>query len=225
MPKNVSTCLCQKQSCRLGCSLVKVRYDYANGFRRHLEVVQDVCEVIMRFWIGVCVVVLAGRSASSASLVIPTAFDASFVQKVTTPAHKVVRYTGTLKVNRTRAFVWAYLQPRVQEICGDGQEVRIIDHDLEQVIVYRVGSLLDPMQLLKRAKPHHDHLYTADYHGVTYTLKLDKQGRIEQIAYKDELDNVVHVRFKQMRYHDRPFNAAELACPVPRGYDRIRGKR
>ena len=162
--------------------------------------------------------------SASAQLMIPTAFGASFVQKVTTPTHKTIRYSGTLNINKTRAFRWKYVHPKAKEICGDGAEVRIVDHDLEQVIVYRVGGLLDLMQLLKRAQRYRDQLYTAKYHGVTYTLKLNQQGRIEQIAYKDDLDNVVHIRFRNIQYLDRSFGQEDLVCPVPKGYDIVREK-
>jgi outer membrane lipoprotein carrier protein len=169
------------------------------------------------FWVGISLGVYA-------QIPIPTALSATFVQKVTTPSGKKRRYEGNVRINRTREFQWVYTRPASKIICGDGRDVRIVDHELEQVIVYRVGSLLDLMQLLKRAKPHHDAIYTATYHGVTYTLKLSKAGQIEQVAYTDETDNVVQVRFGQVRYRDRSFSRTALQCPQPKGYDIIKGK-
>jgi len=160
---------------------------------------------------------------SVAQIVIPEGVSASFVQKVTTPGHQTVRYTGTLLLNRSRAFRWQYDAPSHREICGDGNRVRVIDHALEQVTVYRVGSLLDLMQLLKRAKPYRGDLYTARYHGIDYTLKVNSKGEVEQIAYKDEMDNVIHIRFTKVRYVDHPFAQEQLRCPLPAGYDRIKG--
>jgi outer membrane lipoprotein carrier protein len=172
----------------------------------------------------IAVSVLSSVLASGA-ITIPASMSATFVQKVTTPSKKQTRYEGNVRINRTREFKWVYTRPAPKQICGDGRDVRIVEPDLEQVIVYRVGSLLDLMQLLKRAKPHHDALYTARYHGITYTLKLDPKGRIEQVAYKDETDNVVNVHFYRVRYSDRPIPTAQLTCPIPKGYDVIRGKR
>ncbi len=162
---------------------------------------------------------------SAGGITVPASFSATFVQKVTTPKKRTTRYKGTVQVNRTRAFRWVYTAPTSREICGDGKRVRIVDHPLEQVIVYRVGSLVDLMQLLKRARPHHDHIYTANYHGVNYTLKLDKQGRIEQVAYKDDLDNTVNIHFYGVRYSDTPIPAQKLRCRIPAHYDVIKGKR
>jgi len=162
---------------------------------------------------------------NAGGITIPASFSATFVQKVTTPKKKTVRYKGNVQVNRTRAFRWVYTVPASREICGDGKRVRIVDHALEQVIVYRVGNLVDLMQLLKRAKPHHGQIYTADYHGVVYTIKLDEQGRIEQVAYRDELDNTVNIRFHQVRYADTLIPAEKLRCRIPPHYDVIKGKR
>ncbi len=174
---------------------------------------------------GVVFLVILSFVSLAGGIEVPAGFSATFVQKVTTPKKRTVRYEGRVQVNRTRAFRWVYTRPASREICGDGKRVRIVDHELEQVIVYRVGSLVDLMQLLKRAKPHHDHIYTAEYHGITYTLKLDRQGRIEQVAYRDELDNTVNIRFQGVRYLDTPIPETELRCRIPAEYDIIKGKR
>ena len=152
---------------------------------------------------------------------VPVHVSGTFVQKVTTPKKKVVRYTGELLLNRSREFRWRYKTPTKREICGDGDRVRVIDHRLQQVVVYKVGSLLDLMQLLKRAKRYRGDLYVARYHGVQYTLKIDPKGQLEQIAYKDNMDNVVNIHFYNIHYGDVPFSAKRLRCPAPKTYDVI----
>ncbi len=154
---------------------------------------------------------------------VPVHVSATFIQKVTTPKKKVVRYTGELLLNRSREFRWRYKTPTKREICGDGDRIRVIDHRLQQVVVYKVGSLLDLMQLLKRAKQYRGDLYVTRYHGVQYTLKLDPKGQLEQIAYKDNMDNVVNIHFHNVHYGDVPFSAKRLRCPVPKTYDVIEG--
>ena len=101
----------------------------------------------------------------------------------------------------------------------------MIDHRLQQVVVYKVGSLLDLMQLLKRAKLYRGDLYLARYHGTRYTLKVDPKGQLEQIAYKDEMDNVVNIHFHSVHYGNTPFSAKRLRCRVPKSYDVIKGSR
>jgi outer membrane lipoprotein carrier protein len=158
-----------------------------------------------------------------AEIKVPVSFSATFVQKVTNPKKKQIRYTGDLAVNRSREFRWAYRTPTKREICGDGSRVRIIDHRLEQVVVYKVGSLLDLMQLLKRAKPYRGDIYLAKYHGTRYTLKLDKKKQIEQIAYTDEMENIINIHFHKVHYNTTPIAAAKLRCVVPKSYDVIKG--
>ncbi len=159
----------------------------------------------------------------NAQINIPISLSARFVQKVTTPHNKLTKYTGTLKLNRNRQFLWLYKTPTKREICGDGSMVRIVDHDLEQVTIYKVGSLLDMMQLLKRAKSYRGDIYLTKYHGVRYTLKVTKSGHIEQIAYKDKMDNVINIHFYNMKYNKKPFASSKLKCRIPKSYDVVKG--
>ena len=154
---------------------------------------------------------------------VPVQVSATFVQTVTPPNKKIVRYTGELLLNRSHEFRWRYTSPTRREICGDGDRVRVIDHRLQQVVIYKVGSLLDPMQVLKRAKPYRGDLYLARYHGTRYTLKVDPKGQLEQIAYTDGMDNVVNIHFHEVHYGETPFPPEQLQCDVPPSYDRIKG--
>ena len=154
---------------------------------------------------------------------IPVSMTATFVQKVTSPQKKMRSYRGELFLNRSREFRWQYAKPSRREICGDGDRVRVIDHRLQQVVVYKVGSLLDMMQLLKRAKHYRNDLYLARYHGTRYTLKINPKGQVEQIAYQDEMDNVINIHFHKIRYGDHPVPAAQLRCDVPKSYDVLQG--
>ncbi len=160
---------------------------------------------------------------SQAEIRVPVSLSATFVQKVKTPQKKTVRYTGDLLLNRSREFRWHYARPARRDICGDGRRVRIIDHRLQQVVVYKVGSLLDMMQLLKRAKQYRKDIYLAKYHGTQYTLKIDARGQVEQIAYKDKMDNVINIRFSHVQYRNDSIASKKLVCPVPKSYDVVKG--
>ena len=159
----------------------------------------------------------------AAPITVPPSLSATFVQKITTPGKHQTRYSGTVRLNRSREFLWKYAKPTRREICGDGSRVKIIDHDLEQVTIYKVGSLLDPMQLLKRAKAYRKDIYLARYHGTRYTLKINAKGQLEQIAFQDNLDNIVNLHFYNIRYGKRPISTTQLRCPVPPSYDVIKG--
>jgi len=160
---------------------------------------------------------------SRADVTVPVSFAADFVLKVTSAHQKSIKYKGKVQLNRSREFRWVYTTPSKREICGDGSKVRVIDHQLEQVTIYNVGSLLDMMQLLKRAKHYKGDLYVSKYHGVEYTLLINSSDQIEQIAYKDKLDNVVNIHFYKIKYGKRPFSVSKLRCHIPSSYDIIKG--
>ena len=154
---------------------------------------------------------------------IPVSFSAHFTQKITTPHKKIIQYSGTVLLNSSGALKWHYSKPTQKEVCSNGKVFTIVDHDLEQVSFYALEHSLDLAVILKKAKHHKGILYVATYQGVLYTFALDKKGQIEQIAYKDSLDNVVNIRFLKMRYRSRPYPDSKMQCPYPSSYDIIRG--
>ncbi len=162
-------------------------------------------------------VVLAG------GIKIPTSFSAHFMQKITTPKGKVIKYSGTLLLNSTGALKWRYIKPTKKEVCSNGKQFTIVDHDLEQVSFHELRQSLDLASILKKARHHKDNLYVATYQKVLYTFSLDKKGRIDQIAYKDTLDNVVNIHFQRMRYSSKENPKRVMQCPYPKAYDIIRG--
>jgi len=183
--------------------------------------VTDKSGVTMQKQFGIFLLMLSMLPAGQ--IVVPPSMTATFVQKITTPQKHRTRYTGRVWVNRSREFLWQYEKPVKREICGDGSRVRIVDHDLEQVTVYKVGSLLDLMQLLKRAKPYRKDIYLTRYHGTRYTLKINPKGQLEQVAFKDKLDNVVNIHFYHIVYRDTPIASTRLRCHIPKSYDVIKG--
>ncbi len=154
---------------------------------------------------------------------IPTSFSADFTQKITHPNKKVIQYSGTILLNRSGALKWRYTKPTKKEVCSNGKMFTIVDHDLEQVSFHRLNKALDLSAILERARHHKDNLYVATYQDVLYTFSLDSKGRIDQIAYKDSLDNVVNIHFKHMVYRSKPNPNRKMQCPYPSAYDIIRG--
>jgi outer membrane lipoprotein carrier protein len=154
---------------------------------------------------------------------IPSSFSAKFTQKITNPKKKSIHYSGTIRLNSDGALKWSYQKPTQKEVCSNGQAFTIVDHDLEQVSFHKLDRALDLASVLKRAKHHKDNLYIATYQGVLYTFSLDSHGRIDQIAYKDSLDNVVNIHFLNMRYSSKTNTQSSMQCPYPKAYDIIRG--
>jgi len=150
---------------------------------------------------------------------LPVSFSAEFVQKVTNPKKKVLLYKGTVLMNRPDTFKWSYKEPVKKEVCSDRKRVTVVDHDLEQVSFYRMDRGLNLAEVLGNARHHKDNLYIARYREKNYTVALDSEGRIKQIAYRDDLDNVVNIHFHKMKYDIKPIKRSKLLCPYPKSYD------
>ncbi len=149
--------------------------------------------------------------------------EAQFVQKITNPKKKVIRYEGRVLMDKGSRFKWRYVKPTEKEVCSDGKRVVVVDHDLEQVSYYRMDRGFDLGAVLKKAKHYKDNLYTARYRGRTYTIAVDAKGRVEQIAYRDDMDNVVNIHLYKLKNFSRPPAVSAFRCPYPKSYDVIGG--
>jgi len=174
----------------------------------------------MKIIISICLLSIASMAGQ---IKVPTSFSAHFTQKITNPNKKVIKYSGTILLNSEGSLKWSYQKPTKKEVCSNGKAFTIVDHDLEQVSFHKLNRALDLTAILRQAKHHKNNLYVATYQNVLYTFSLDKRGHIDQIAYKDTLDNVVNIRFQKMHYRDKPNPQTKMRCPYPQAYDIIRG--
>jgi len=154
---------------------------------------------------------------------VPKAFAADFVQKVTNPKKKVILYRGSVLMKAPSTLKWVYREPTKKEVCSDGRRATVVDHDLEQVNFYRMEKRFDLAAVLRSARHYKGNLYVAKYGGKSYTIEVDGKGRVDQIAYRDDMDNVVNIHFKKIRYLAKPPSAKQLGCTIPKSYDRIGG--
>ena len=170
-------------------------------------------------------VILIGLSLAVAGggIRIPSAFTAEFLQKVTNPKKRVILYKGKVMMKAPSTLKWVYREPTRKEVCSDGRRVTVVDHDLEQVSVYRMNKKFDLAAVLRSARHYKENLYVANYGGKNYTIALDVKGRISQIAYRDDMNNVVNIHFNRIRYLSVPLPAKQLTCRIPADYDRIGG--
>lgn len=166
---------------------------------------------------------VAALAITAGEIKMPVSFAADFTQKITSPKKKIIRYSGSMLLNRSGALKWRYKKPTKKEVCSNKKIFTIVDHDLEQVSFYELKKALDLAAILKKARHHKGNLYVANYEEVLYTFSLDKRGRIDQIAYKDNLDNVVNIHFQKMRYSKKPNSKRKMTCPYPKQYDIIKG--
>ena len=167
------------------------------------------------------IMVLSMNFLFSNGISLPRAFKANFTQIVKNPKGKVIKYRGNIVFNAPSETKWIYRYPTKKEVCSSGNNLVVIDHDLEQVSYYKIDRGLNLSRVLNSAKLHHGRTYVAKYRGKYYTIVLSRGGKIEQIAYKDNLDNQVNIIFTNIKYYDKLLNPNKFVCARPKGYDSV----
>jgi len=152
---------------------------------------------------------------------LPKSFSGEFKQTVTTDKSKKIIYIGDIIFSSPSNFKWSYINPTQKEVCSDGRELLVVDHDLEQVSAYIIDNGLDLTKILEEAKPHHKMVYLAKYRGKSYTIGLNRRGELHSIAYRDDLDNIVSIIFSSMKYSNSLIKSTKLKCNYPADYDYI----
>jgi len=156
------------------------------------------------------------------SISLPAHFQAKFYQKITNPKGKVISYSGNVRFSQGTLFKWSYKKPSKKEVCTNGSELRVVDHDLEQVSKYFISKGLDIAKVLRKAKLHSQNIYIASYENKKYTIQIHK-NKLHSIAYFDDLDNKVQIVFKSMRYGKGKLKSKSMQCYYPKSYDVIQG--
>jgi len=157
-----------------------------------------------------------------ATIELPKNFQADFTQKITNTKGKIIDYRGKVSFSNERLFKWSYTQPTKKEVCTNGSELLVVDHDLEQVSSYYIARGIDIAKVLDNAKLHSANIYVAKYENKQYTIQLNKQ-KLHSIAYFDDLENKVQIVFKHMKYGKGDLSEKTMKCNYPKDYDMIRG--
>lgn len=158
-----------------------------------------------------------------ADISLPDNFKSDFKQMITNPDKKVITYSGEVRFCDKKLFKWSYMKPTKKEVCTDGKELLVVDHDLEQVSAFYISKGLDIAKVLREAKHYKEHIYLTEFDGTKYTIQLNDAGELQSIAYFDELDNKVQILFMQMQYSKGKLPVKMMQCNYPADYDVIRG--
>lgn len=176
----------------------------------------------MRLMKQITLFVLCSTWAFS-NIALPENFTADFRQLITNTKKKVITYKGTVRFSDKKLFKWSYLEPTQKEVCTDGHELLVVDHDLEQVSAFIISKGLDVAKVLNKAKHYSKNIYLADFDGRKYTIQLNAKKQLQSIAYFDDLDNKVQLVFTEIHYGKGKLKAQEMQCNYPESYDQIRG--
>ncbi len=176
---------------------------------------------------------------ASAAISLPTNFQTNFKQTITNDKDRVIAYDGTVKFKNERQIIineqgesheinsslfrWDYQNPTKKEVCTDGIQLIVVDHDLEQVSRYIVDEGINLEEILRVAEKISTRDYKATYKDIEYLITLDDRDRLKKIFYVDNLDNRVKIEFEQMVYDTNNFENSTLECIAPSDYDIIEG--
>jgi len=174
----------------------------------------------------------------NADILLPENFKTDFQQTITNDKGKVIKYEGQVlfknskqvfataeDINSTYTqslFKWSYSSPTKKEVCTDGIQLIVVDHDLEQVSNYLIDDGINLEEILKLAKAISPTDYQASYKDIEYLITMDEKKQLQQIVYVDNLDNKVKIIFKNMNY-DTTVDISTLECNAPQEYDQIKG--
>jgi len=172
---------------------------------------------VKQLWITV----LLTFSLYAEGIILPDHFRAAFIQKITNPKGKVITYKGEIRFSSPSLMKWDYSSPSRKEVCTEGKELTVVDHDLEQVTYYFVEKGLNLEAILKKAEVYKKHIYLARYLERTYTIQTDKKNRLQSVAYYDDLDNKVQIIFINIKYGKGALPYRTMRCSIPKAYDRI----
>jgi len=153
---------------------------------------------------------------------LPVSFSGGFEQTVTSEKKKKITYSGSIKYSSPKSFKWVYTHPTKKEVCTNGEEILVVDHELEQISAFVIDEGLDLAAILKNAKLHKQGVYVAKFQDKSYTIQINAKGELARVVYKDDLDNIVLIIFKNLLYSDKPISSSKLQCNYPANYDEIR---
>ncbi len=176
---------------------------------------------------------------SSATISLPSNFKSEFKQTITNDKDRVISYNGMVRFKnenqivineqgqsheiKSSLFRWDYKQPTKKEVCTDGIQLIVVDHDLEQVSRYIMDEGINLEEILKVAQKISTKDYKATYKDIEYLITLDEKSWLKKIFYVDRLDNRVRIEFQNMNYDNNNFESNSLECIAPSDYDIIEG--
>ena len=137
-------------------------------------------------------------STSYASIHSINSFEADFVQSITDDKDKTLSYSGHVIAKKPQYAKWNYKEPVQKIIYISHFEVTIVEPEIEQVIIRKIESNFDFFQMIKNAKEVSKNKYVAHYKNTAFKI-TKKDNLIYTIAYKDEFENDVLIKFKKQK--------------------------
>ena len=166
------------------------------------------------------ILLLFMATAAFASLNNINSFEADFKQNIVDDQNKTIAYYGHVKATKPQYALWTYTKPIDKQVYILENQAIIVEPELEQAIIKKIGNNFDFFRLIKNAKRIKDDVYLARYNNTTFIITTQKNS-ILSIAYKDEFENSVTIDFSN-QIVNKKMNKKGFAPTIPDEYDIIR---
>ena len=159
-------------------------------------------------------------TASFANIENINSFEADFQQDIVDDKNKTILYYGHIKAAKPQFALWSYSKPIQKSVyILEGQAI-IVEPELEQAIIKKIGDNFDFFKLIQNAKKLSNNKYLARYNNTTFIIRT-KNGTIDSIAYKDEFENKVTITFTN-QVENKEIDKKDFVPNIPQDYDIIR---
>jgi len=159
-------------------------------------------------------------TASFANINNINSLEADFIQKIVDDKNQTIIYHGHIKAKKPQYALWQYIKPIQKSVYILENQAIIVEPELEQVIIKKIGSNFNFFELINNAKKITENKYLARYNNTTFIIQT-KNGSIISISYKDELENSVVIDFTN-QLENKKLDNKEFKPTIPDDYDVIR---
>ena len=146
--------------------------------------------------------------------------SAQFIQTITDDKSSTITYEGTMSAKRPNMALWHYTKPVDKTIYISAENVTIVEPELEQAIVKRLGNTIDILAILASAQREGKESYVASYNDKEYHIAL-QNNKIKSISYNDAFDNSVKIIFSEQKINQTIENS-HFKAQIPADFDIIK---
>ncbi len=147
-------------------------------------------------------------------------FEADFLQNIVDDKGVKITYSGHITASKPRYALWQYFKPIKKSVYISPYEIVVVEPELEQVIIKHLNENFDLFEIIQNAKKIDENRYLASYKNKQYVINT-KNGNIESIEYKDELENDIKIVFDNQKIN-KVILKEKFIPNIPDDYDIVR---
>jgi len=147
-------------------------------------------------------------------------FEADFTQVIVNNANKEIKYSGKIYIKEPSQIVWKYKTPIIKNVYINKDFAIIDEPELEQAIFTSLKKEIHIVKLLENARKTGENTYATSMYDIDFNL-LIKEGKINSINYKDEIDNDITILFDNIQ-QNHELDDKHFKFQPPFEYDIIR---